>query len=46
MPTLVGVPLLLAALLLLAAMLLAPERPGDQAAICQRQAGVEACLVW
>jgi hypothetical protein len=39
-------PLLLASLLVLAAHLLAPERPWDQEAICQRHNGVEACRVW
>ncbi len=38
--------LLLAASLMLLAALVAPERPQDQEAICQRQAGVEACRVW
>ena len=38
--------LLLAASLVLLAALVAPERPQDQEAICQRQAGVEACRVW
>jgi hypothetical protein len=41
-----GLPLLLAAALVLLATLLAPEQPQDQEAICQRQAGVEACRVW
>ena len=36
----------MAALILLLALLLAPEQPGDQAAICHRHAGVEACRVW
>jgi hypothetical protein len=31
---------------LLLAVLLAPERPRDQAAICQRHAGPVACRVW
>jgi hypothetical protein len=39
-------PLLLATVLVLAAHLLAPERPWDQEAICQRHNGVEACRVW
>lgn len=39
-------PWLLAASLVLLAALVAPERPQDQEAICQRQAGVEACRVW
>jgi hypothetical protein len=38
--------LLLAVSLVLLAVLVAPERPQDQEAICQRQAGVEACRVW
>jgi hypothetical protein len=37
---------LVAALLILAALLLAPERPQDQEAICQRHNGVAACRVW
>jgi hypothetical protein len=36
----------LAGALLLLAVLLAPERPWDQEAICQRHNGVEACRVW
>jgi hypothetical protein len=40
------VPLVLAALLVALALLVAPEQPRDQEAICQRQAGVEACRVW
>jgi hypothetical protein len=43
MPT---VPLVLVGLLVLLAVLVAPERPLDQAAICQRHAGPEACRVW
>ena len=39
-------PALLAAVLLLVAGLAAPERPADQAAICQRHNGVDACRVW
>ena len=39
-------PLILAGLLVLLAGLLAPERPADQAAICQRHAGAVACRVW
>jgi hypothetical protein len=39
-------PLALAALLVALALLVAPEQPRDQEAICQRQAGVEACRVW
>lgn len=35
-----------ALLLLLAATLLAPEGAADQAAICQRHNGVDACRVW
>ncbi|MFM7393776.1 MAG: hypothetical protein ACKO22_05310 [Cyanobium sp.] len=41
-----GVPLLLTAALVLMAVLVAPERPGDQEAICQRHNGVAACRVW
>ncbi|MCS5700910.1 hypothetical protein NZK32_17860 [Cyanobium sp. FGCU-52] len=41
-----AVPLLLTAALVLMAVLLAPERPGDQEAICQRHNGVAACRVW
>ncbi len=40
------VPALFAAVLLLVAVVAAPERPGDQAAICQRHNGVDACRVW
>ena len=43
MPTL---PLVLVGVLVLLAMLVAPERPRDQAAICQRHAGPVACRVW
>jgi hypothetical protein len=32
--------------LVLLAVLVAPERPLDQAAICQRHAGPVACRVW
>lgn len=39
-------PLALAALLVAFALGVAPEQPRDQEAICQRQAGVEACRVW
>jgi len=39
-------PALLAAVLLLVAGIAAPERPADQAAICQRHNGVDACRVW
>ena len=39
-------PALLAAVLMLSAVLLAPERPQDQAAICQRHNSVAACRVW
>ena len=42
LPTL---PLVVVVLVLLA-VLVAPERPGDQAAICQRHAGPVACRVW
>lgn len=38
--------LTLALLLLLTAALVAPEGAADQAAICQRHNGVEACRVW
>lgn len=40
------VPALFAAVLLLVAVVAAPERPGDQAAICQRHNGVDACRLW
>jgi hypothetical protein len=40
------VPALFAAILLLVAVVAAPERPDDQAAICQRHNGVDACRVW
>lgn len=40
------VPAALAGLLLLAATVVAPERPQDQEAICQRHNGVDACRVW
>ena len=43
MPTL---PLVLVGVLVLLALLVAPERPRDQAAICQRHAGPVACRVW
>ena len=43
MPTL---PLVLVGVLVLVAVLVAPERPLDQAAICQRHAGPVACRVW
>ena len=46
LPAVPKVPLMLAGLLVLLAVLLAPERPSDQAAICQRQAGELACRVW
>ena len=39
-------PLVLVGVLVLLAVLVAPERPRDQAAICQRQAGPVACRVW
>jgi len=45
-PLAAATPLLLATVLVLAAHLLAPERPWDQEAICQRHNGVEACRVW
>jgi hypothetical protein len=41
-----AVPLVLVGVLVLLAVLVAPERPRDQAAICQRHAGPEACRVW
>jgi len=41
-----AVPLVLVAVLVLLAVLVAPERPRDQAAICQRHAGPVACRVW
>jgi hypothetical protein len=43
LPTL---PLVLVGVLVLLAVLVAPERPLDQAAICQRHAGPVACRVW
>jgi hypothetical protein len=43
MPTL---PVVLVGVLVLLAVLVAPERPLDQAAICQRHAGPVACRVW
>jgi hypothetical protein len=46
LPAVPKVPLILAGFLVLLAVLLAPERPDDQAAICQRQAGELACRVW
>jgi len=42
----VMVPASLAAVLLLVAVVVAPERPQDQEAICQRHNGVDACRVW
>jgi len=39
-------PLVLVGVLVLLAVLVAPERPRDQAAICQRHAGPVACRVW
>ena len=36
----------LAAVLVAAALLVAPERPHDQEAICQRHRGELACRVW
>jgi hypothetical protein len=39
-------PLVLVGVLVLLAVLVAPERPWDQAAICQRHAGPVACRVW
>lgn len=41
-----AIPLAFAAVLLLVAVLVAPEQPGHQEAICQRQVGFEACRVW
>jgi hypothetical protein len=41
-----GVPLALAVVLLTLALLVAPERPADQEAICQRHNGEAACRVW
>lgn len=41
-----ALPLVLVGVLVLLAVLLAPERPWDQAAICQRHAGPVACRVW
>ena len=43
MPTL---PMVVVLVLVLLAVLVAPERPLDQAAICQRHAGPVACRVW
>lgn len=46
-PPPLGLPTLLAVgLLVLLAAMLAPERPQDQAAICQRHNGPVACRVW
>ncbi|MCP9886919.1 serine protease inhibitor [Cyanobium sp. ATX 6A2] len=46
-PQPLGLPILLAVgLLVLMAATLAPERPQDQAAICQRHNGPVACRVW
>ena len=39
-------PATLALLLVLAAVVIAPERPQDQEAICQRHNGAVACRVW
>ncbi|MFM1811944.1 MAG: hypothetical protein RLZZ336_882 [Cyanobacteriota bacterium] len=39
-------PLVLVLVLFGAAVLVAPEHPQDQAAICQRHNGVDACRVW
>ena len=41
-----ALPLVLVGVLVLLAVLVAPERPRDQAAICQRHAGPVACRVW
>lgn len=38
--------LVLVGLVLALALLAAPEQPGDQAAICERHNGVQACRVW
>ena len=40
------IPAAVAGLLMLAATVVAPERPQDQEAICQRHNGVDACRVW
>jgi len=45
-PTRPTLPLVLVGVLVLLAVLVAPERPRDQAAICQRHAGPVACRVW
>jgi hypothetical protein len=42
----VAITALLAVLLVVLALLVAPERPADQEAICQRYNGVVACRVW
>lgn len=42
----VAAPALLVVVLSLAAVLIAPEQPHDQAAICQRHNGPDACRVW
>ena len=39
-------PLVLVLVLFGAAVLVAPEHPQDQAAICQRHNGADACRVW
>ena len=41
-----GVALVLAAILVSVAAVVAPERPQDQEAICQRHSGEVACRVW
>lgn len=46
LPAIPSLSLVLAGVLVLLAVLTAPERPLDQAAICQRHAGPEACRVW
>ena len=47
LPPPLGLPtLLVVGLLVLLAATLAPERPQDQAAICQRHNGPVACRVW
>ncbi|QPN61911.1 hypothetical protein H8F24_05210 [Synechococcus sp. CBW1002] len=42
----VAITALLGVLLVVMALLVAPERPADQEAICQRYNGVVACRVW
>ena len=38
--------LMVVGVVLASAMLLAPEQPVDQAAICERHNGAQACRVW